>query len=325
MTVAPELGTATTTCPHCGSTLRESATFCGSCGSPATPATRPPAAAPSPTPPPLAKRGTGTRGLRYLIAVLATVAIAALAFGIVALLGASNERSARRAAVVQLRRDLQRNFQSQAHRLSALEAQNAALSKRLTATQRTLTRSKAGVAPLAARILKSVFTVETPEGLGTGWAAWTASGDTFLITANHVAQDAIAFGTHHVTIKQKAKSWPGTITKTDSVNDVAIIRVSGTIAPPLWQTPDDSLTPLPGDQLLLIGSPYGLEGTVTTGVVSRVSYNEIQTDAAANPGNSGGPGLDQQGHVVGVLLSGGGENLNFLMPIQRACVTVRAC
>ena len=56
-----------------------------------------------------------------------------------------------------------------------------------------------------------------------------------------------------------------------------------------------------------------------------MSYDEIQTDAAANPGNSGGPGVDNHGHVVGVLLSGGGENLNFLVPIQRACVTVRAC
>ena len=46
------------------------------------------------------------------------------------------------------------------------------------------------------------------------------------------------------------------------------------------------------DQLVLVGSPYGLEGTVTTGVVSRVGYDTIQTDAAANPGNSGGPGVD---------------------------------
>jgi hypothetical protein len=48
-------------------------------------------------------------------------------------------------------------------------------------------------------------------------------------------------------------------------------------------------------------------------------------DAAANPGNSGGPAVNANGAVVGVLLSGGGENINFLVPIQRACVTVRAC
>ncbi len=76
---------------------------------------------------------------------------------------------------------------------------------------------------------------------------------------------------------------------------------------------------------MLVGSPYGLEGTVTTGVVSRITYNEIQTDAAANPGNSGGPAVDRQGRVVGVLLSGGGENLNFTVPIKRACITIRDC
>jgi serine protease Do len=75
----------------------------------------------------------------------------------------------------------------------------------------------------------------------------------------------------------------------------------------------------------VVGSPYGLEGTVTTGIVSRVTYDEIQTDAAANPGNSGGLAVDSNGNVVGVLLSGGGENLNFLVPIQRACVSVRSC
>ena len=61
------------------------------------------------------------------------------------------------------------------------------------------------------------------------------------------------------------------------------------------------LTPTPGDRLLLVGSPYGLEGTVTTGIVSRVSYDRIQTDASANPGNSGGPAVDANGAVVGVL------------------------
>ncbi len=101
--------------------------------------------------------------------------------------------------------------------------------------------------------------------------------------------------------------------------------VHALIAPPLWQQPQLSVSPVVGDQLLLLGSPYGLEGTVTTGVVSRVSYDAIQTDAAANPGNSGGPAVDRQGQVVGVLVSGGGENLNFAVPIQRACVTIRNC
>ena len=51
----------------------------------------------------------------------------------------------------------------------------------------------------------------------------------------------------------------------------------------------------------------------------------IQTDAAANPGNSGGPALDRNGRVVGVLVSGAGENINFAVPIGRACARLRRC
>jgi S1-C subfamily serine protease len=60
-------------------------------------------------------------------------------------------------------------------------------------------------------------------------------------------------------------------------------------------------------------------------VVSAVRPNRIQTDAAANPGNSGGPAVDRHGRVVGVLVSGGGENLNFAVPIRQLCASLRDC
>lgn len=178
----------------------------------------------------------------------------------------------------------------------------------------------AGLAPVAARTLKSVFTIETADGSGSGWAAWREGGATFVITANHVVA-----GVKRVTVRQKASSWRGAVVRADGVNDLALVRVSKVVGSPLW--PDASVQPTPrvGDTLVLVGSPYGLEGTVTTGVVSRITYNEIQTDAAANPGNSGGPAVDKAGRVVGVLLSGGGENLNFTVPIKRACVVIRDC
>jgi S1-C subfamily serine protease len=83
--------------------------------------------------------------------------------------------------------------------------------------------------------------------------------------------------------------------------------------------------PAAGDQLILIGSPFGLSGTVTTGIVSRVTKRLIQTDAAANPGNSGGPAIDRRGRIVGVLVAGGGQNINFAVRIDRACVKLREC
>src|SRR5262249_31471901 len=113
---------------------------------------------------------------------------------------------------------------------------------------------------------------------------------------------------------------------TDLHDDLAVVRVSGhpAGAQPLWQRPFFP-KPVAGDQLLLVGSPYGLEGTVTTGVVSRGSKKTIQTDAAANPGHSGGPAVDKEGHVVGILVAGGGENLNFAVPIAKVCVSLRSC
>jgi serine protease Do len=247
--------------------------------------------------------------------------IVALVVGAAGLLIARSEQSTRRHAVASDRVQLRLLHEQ----LAAIRAQNATLAGKLSTTAARLNSSEAGVAPLASRVLRSVYTVETTFGLGTAWAAWNDGTDTFLITANHVAQDAIDSGTHQVKLRQKGRTWSGTIIRTDETNDLAVIRARGLVAPSLWQTPDDAISPRAGDKLLLVGSPYGLEGTVTTGIVSRVAYDQIQTDAAANPGNSGGPAVDAKGNVVGVLLSGGGENLNFLVPIQRACVTVRSC
>jgi len=98
----------------------------------------------------------------------------------------------------------------------------------------------------------------------------------------------------------------------------------GNVPGPLWQRPYYK-PPLVGDELMLAGSPLGYEGSITTGIVGRVAFDEIQTDAAAYPGISGGPAVDAEGSVVGVVSSGEGENLNFLVPVNRACVRLRRC
>ena len=266
-------------------------------------------------------RDLGVR--RFVPAVFAVVALVALGVAIVAAQSVRDERSGRKAAVQSLQGRLARAEQ----RLSTLQARAAALQAEDTRLANRIDASRFDTrdSRLASRVLRSVFIVETPTGFGTAWAAWRAGGATYLITANHVAQGAIARGTHQVTIGQRSRSWPGVITATDSVDDLAVIRVTNLAAPPLWQAPHAGHLPVPGEPILLVGSPYGLQGTVTTGVVSRVRADQILTDAAANPGSSGGPAVDADGHVVGVLLSAIGQELNFLVPIQRACVTVRAC
>ena len=162
--------------------------------------------------------------------------------------------------------------------------------------------------------------METPDGTGSAWAAWTHDGDTYLVSASHVVD-----GHRTVVLKRRGGSWTGRVRAVDTTNDLAVVEVRGEVAPPLWQNARRQAYPSVGETLMLVGSPFGLEGTVTTGIVSRVTYNKIQTDAAANPGNSGGPAVDRLGHVVGILLSGEGENLNFVVPIRRACVAIRDC
>lgn len=258
---------------------------------------------------------SGTRARRWafaaalLAALAATVAGAALVYQQRAL---ADERSARRADVAALER-----------RLDAVAGRSNALAGRVKDAEQTLERKEAGIAPLAERVLRSVFTIEADRSFGSGFVAWVDGDSTYLLTAHHVVAGTYGGG---VTVTRKGGGWQGTIVGLDERNDLALIKLSGRprgIAP-LWQSARTT-PPRTGDELLLIGSPFGLEGTVTRGVVSRVTKSAIQTDAAANPGNSGGPAIDLRGRIVGVLVAGGGENVNFAVPIARVCAKLRRC
>lgn len=201
--------------------------------------------------------------------------------------------------------------------LGMVHKDNDKLAGRVKSTERELR-----VTALAGRARSSVFTIAAGRNIGTAFVAWRNNEGTFLITANHV----VAGWDGPVTIQRKKGTWEGDVVRRDRKNDLALVVVQGRPdgAPPLWQKPRRP-KPKVGDRLLLVGSPYGLGGTVTTGIVSRVTRKTIQTDAAANPGNSGGPAVDRKGRVVGVLVSGGGENINFAIRIERACAVLRAC
>ena len=298
-------------CTSCGALIRSGSAYCGRCGSAATPQ-------PSAT-----QALDTTRRRRASISpwIHRVLIVAALATATLALVLLLQEQASRDREVAGIKATLTVS----SDRVASLERQNAALARRIQAAEKGILKNQAGVRPLAARALRSVFTVETATGLGTAWAAWKRGGTTYLITAYHVVAESLSFGSRAVTVRQQGKDWAGTVGGTDEVNDLAVVTVDAEIGKPLWQRPDETISPIVGDELLLVGSPFGLEGTVTTGIVSRVTYAEIQTDAAANPGNSGGPALDRDGNVVGVLVSGGGQNINFAIPIQRACVTIRRC
>src|SRR4051794_4502664 len=191
---------------------------------------------PMPHDPDNARRASPAR--RFVLAACAVAALTAMGLALVAAARVRDERSARVAAVHRLHSRLARadaDVSTLQAQVAALQSENVRLARRIAAPR---TNADPGAAPLAARILRSVFTVETPAGFGTGWAAWRAGGVTYLITADHVAEDAIAIGTHRVTVRKGTRSWAGAITATDAVNDLAVIRVPDLDVPALWQKLD---------------------------------------------------------------------------------------
>ncbi|MGC9360806.1 MAG: S1C family serine protease [Anaerolineae bacterium] len=148
-----------------------------------------------------------------------------------------------------------------------------------------------------------------PRGEGSGWV-YDDQGH--IVTNNHVVEGAeqvmVTFWNDVAAVAE--------VVGTDPDSDLAVIRVDvdGELLHPL--TLADSKQLRVGDRVVAIGNPYGLEGTMTTGIVSALGRlmptaqtadggrytlpDIIQTDAAINPGNSGGPLLDLQGNVVGV-------------------------
>jgi S1-C subfamily serine protease len=148
-------------------------------------------------------------------------------------------------------------------------------------------------------------TNEKQRGSGASGSGFIISSDGFIITNHHVVNNAHEL---HVTLDD------GTILKgelrgSDASTDIAVIKIDGRSFKALSFADSDKL--VPGQIAIAIGNPYGLQQTVTAGVVSaigrslraqngRLIDDVIQTDASLNPGNSGGPLLNADGHVIGV-------------------------
>ena len=250
--------------------------------------------------------------IALVAALLAVVGAGAWAYG--------HEREQRKQDVASLESQLR----SVERDLETAQLQNSALSAKVRGVSRRELRAKVARTTLAARVRKSVFTITSSLDEGTAWVAWVKGRRSYLLTANHVVVFSVARHELDVRIHEGKRVWEGKIVKTDEGNDLALIVVPHRIAPPLWQRPSYK-PPLVGDEVLLAGSPLGYEGSITSGVVGRVASDEIQTDAAAYPGISGGPAVDAEGRVVGIVSSGEGENLNFLVPVNRACNRLRQC
>ncbi len=185
------------------------------------------------------------------------------------------------------------------------------------------------VPTIVEQVKDSIFTVRTGTFLGTGFVVRInppKGYQTGIVTNAHVVEPAIRdpstpIFASHGSKRVRAKLWSW-----DAKNDLALLFVKDSYTPLPWR--DDRLhNPQVGDFVLAIGSPYGLETSSTTGVISKITKRFIQTDAAVNPGNSGGPLVNRYGAVVGVVsyTLSLAQNINFAVPIEATCQKVLDC
>ncbi|TYB56757.1 PDZ domain-containing protein [Nonomuraea sp. PA05] len=207
-------------------------------------------------------------------------------------------------------------------------------------------REPDSVAGVAARVLPSVVSLEVGNGSNTEGA--TGSGflikNGYVVTNNHVVSLAANGGEIRIMFNNR-KTTTARIVGRDPGSDLAVVKPEETFGTPEI-TLGNSDQVVVGDPVIAIGSPLGLTGTVTTGIVSSLNrpviagdetgtsseepayISAIQTDAAINPGNSGGPLVNGRGEVVGVNSAiatlgrsvssqGGSIGLGFAIPVNQ--------
>jgi S1-C subfamily serine protease len=205
-------------------------------------------------------------------------------------------------------------------------------------------RAPESVAGIAKRVAPAVVSLEVQSGSnGDVGSGVVIDPKGYILTNNHVVSVAAqGTGGQITAVFSSGARIPASIVGRDPVTDLAVLKVQATDLTVL--RPGTSSNLEPGDTVIAIGSPLGLAGTVTAGIVSALNrpvtaqgedggptvvYDAIQTDAAINPGNSGGALVDSTGALVGINSaiqtfggsdSGGGGNigLGFAIPIDEA-------
>ncbi|HET8949684.1 MAG TPA: trypsin-like peptidase domain-containing protein [Solirubrobacteraceae bacterium] len=216
-------------------------------------------------------------------------------------------------------------------------AQSSTATATPTATATRTSTSSAAVPTDVSDIYREVspgvayIAVKTAQG-GASGSGWVYSSDGTIITNDHVVENANSVS---VRFSENGDPIEAKVVGTDPSTDIAVLKidpskVEGALKP--LQLADSSKV-VPGEPAIAIGSPFGLQGTVTSGIISALGREiqapngftisgVIQTDAAINPGNSGGPLLDDQGHVIGInsqIATNGSDSnsgVGFAVPID---------
>lgn len=223
--------------------------------------------------------------------------------------------------------------------LSALDAPRPA--------QQTGNAPAGSVESVAQKLSPSVVELQVSGSAGAGeGSGFVLSTDGYVLTNNHVVEVA-ANGGQIQAVFQDGKKGTATVVGRDPTTDIAVVKVSGVsgLTPVELGRSDDLRV---GQQVVAIGSPFELAGTVTSGIVSSLNrpvsagggsgdqttvMSAVQTDAAINPGNSGGPLANMAGQVIGINSaiyspksgqgqgqgeSGGNVGIGFAIPIDQA-------
>lgn len=215
-------------------------------------------------------------------------------------------------------------------------------STRIARSNSTIERPANSVAGIAQRVLPSVVSIEAKDADGgaTG-SGFVIASDGYILTNNHVIASAVTSGGTITVRLQDGTSYDASVIGRDSSYDLAVLRIANRTLTALQF--GDSEKVAVGDSVMAIGSPLGLQGTVTLGIISAKNravtagesaannsfINALQTDAAINPGNSGGPLVDATGAVIGVNSAiatlgssfssqSGSIGLGFAIPINQA-------
>ena len=210
----------------------------------------------------------------------------------------------------------------------------------LVSSTSTIQRAPDSVAGIAQRVLPSVVSISTRSigGSGTG-SGFVIDSSGYILTNNHVISKAAQTGGSIQVSLSDGTFYSAKVIGRDASYDLAVLKINASGLKALQFGDSDAFAV--GDLVIAIGSPLGLSGTVTTGIISAKNravtagesdsessfINALQTDAAINPGNSGGPLVDATGAVIGVnsaiaslgtTSQLGSIGLGFAIPINQA-------